>query len=84
MAMKPCPFCGTVPDVIDLTCGLKWVAVSCCCVGPRVRIHEANFTAGRAAAIAAWNDRAVVAVPGPTGAREGGAVGGGGRECGEA
>ena len=70
--IKPCPWCGEVPDVsknesFRLTDGVKYGALQCCVVGPEVRTGYKDLQFWRDDAIEAWNCRAPqapsVAVP---------------------
>lgn len=63
--LKPCPWCGKVPDVndprtfwVDDSVGGKWGAVQCCGIGPDVRTGYGPVAEWREEAIAAWNHRA--------------------------
>jgi len=60
--LKPCPFCGDVPDVdnpatFQSNQGTKWGFVVCCCNGPEVRTGYGPVDEWKAEAIAAWNQR---------------------------
>jgi hypothetical protein len=62
--LKPCPFCGRVPDVNDPATflhetGSRWASVVCCIVGPEVRAgFYTPLDEWKDEAIAAWNQRA--------------------------
>jgi len=64
--LKPCPFCGLVPDVDNQATfrgdeGSRWGAVVCCCVGPEIRKgFYTPLEEWKDEAIAAWNERAPV------------------------
>lgn len=61
--LKPCPFCGTVPDVNNPATfrhetGDRWAAVVCCIVGPEIRAgFYTPIEEWKDEAIAAWNKR---------------------------
>lgn len=60
--LKPCPWCGEVPDVSNdaafrLTDGVKYGALQCCVIGPGVRTDYKDLPHWREKAIRAWNDR---------------------------
>lgn len=62
MKMKPCPFCGVIPDYEDSstfreTDGCKWGAVTCCCTGPEVRTEYKDWKHWRDNAVMEWNER---------------------------
>ncbi len=60
MKLKPCPFCGSVPDperCFKFVDGHKWGAVVCCCEGPDVRTHYSDGREWWAEAAEAWNTR---------------------------
>lgn len=61
--IKPCPFCGAIPDVdnpntFQETDGPKWGAVVCCGTGPEVRTGYGPVEDWRDDAIDEWNKRA--------------------------
>lgn len=61
--VKPCPWCGKVPDVsndaiFQNTDGFKYGALVCCGTGPDVRTDYQHVAHWKADAIYAWNDRA--------------------------
>lgn len=63
--IKPCPFCGEVPDVsnhahFQHTGGYKYGALVCGCgaQAPEVRADYKEVSHWKAVAIDAWNDRA--------------------------
>lgn len=39
--MKPCPFCGEIPEDFFVTLGYNWCSVQCTCgvKGPQVPMH---------------------------------------------
>lgn len=60
--LKPCPFCGEIPDKNDewtfqSNQGDKWGFVVCCCQGPEVRTGYQPVEKWRNEAIKAWNER---------------------------
>lgn len=64
--LKPCPWCGAVPDVTNdaafqLTDGSKYGALHCCGTGPEVRTGYESLSGWKQDAIDAWNDRAILA-----------------------
>ena len=58
--LLPCPFCGEVPKIENITfcAATKWGAVHCCCVGPEVRTGYRDVDQWRDEAIEEWNIRA--------------------------
>lgn len=68
--IKPCPFCGEVPDVDNPATfrhevGDRWAAIVCCIVGPEIRAGiYTPLEEWKDEAIAAWNERAAPAATG--------------------
>lgn len=62
--IKPCPFCGSVPDAdnpltFQSNQGDKWGFVVCCCNGPEIRTEYGPWKSWRQDAIDAWNTRSL-------------------------
>jgi hypothetical protein len=63
--LKPCPFCGEVPDVNNPATfrhevGDRWARVVCCIEGPEIRAGiYTPLEEWKDEAIAAWNERPI-------------------------
>lgn len=63
--LKPCPFCGEVPDVnnpatFHREVGDRWARVVCCIEGPEIRSgFYTPLEEWKDEAIAAWNERPI-------------------------
>lgn len=58
--LKPCPFCGRDPQVMDRACspdvGHNWIwFASCCCGGYSARAHQYGYSIEELAS--RWNTR---------------------------
>lgn len=64
--LKPCPFCGEVPDVNNPATfrhevGDRWARVVCCIEGPEIRAGiYTPLEEWKDEAIAAWNERSAL------------------------